>query len=151
MLRGESMTNNACVKIHILLDFASILRFLIFRFSSTSTKFLDCVDFHFKHLSFHSPDFKTAFGSHGVNFELWLEMDGYSIQSLLKDPRFPNTPDIRTLSHSFREPPNLGESYASRMYAWFAPPETGNYQFLIGMCKWLAPTVNNVLKSSLYS
>ena len=68
-----------------------------------------------------------------MNFELWLEMDGYSIKSLKKDPRFPHTPDIRTLAHNFREPTDLGESYASRLYAWFAPPETGNYQFLICM------------------
>ena len=85
--------------------------------------------------TFHLPDLDNAFGSHGVNLELWLEMDGYSVKSLLSDPRFPHTPDIRTLAHSFREPHDLGESYASRLYAWFAPPETGNYQFLI--CKYI--------------
>lgn len=81
----------------------------------------------------HSPDFGEAFGSHGVNLELWLNVDGYSVESFIKDPKFPYTPDIRTLSHNFREPPELGESYASRMYAWFAPSVTGNYQFLICM------------------
>ena len=65
---------------------------------------------------------------------MWLDMDGYSVESLQKDPKFPNTPDIRALAHCFKEPPDLGESYGSRMYAWFAPPETGNYQFLI--CKY---------------
>ena len=76
-------------------------------------------------------EISKAFGSHGIHFEMWLEMDGYSVETLLKDPKFPNTPDIRALAHSFKEPPNLGESYGSRLYAWFAPPETGNYQFLI--------------------
>ena len=50
-----------------------------------------------------------------------------------KNPRFPNTPDFRSLAHSFCEPAELGESYASRLYAWFAPPETGNYEFYV--CK----------------
>jgi hypothetical protein len=62
-------------------------------------------------------------------------MDGYSVETLLKDPKFPNTPDVRSLAHAFKEPHDLGESYASRLYAWFAPPETGNYQFLV--CKYL--------------
>lgn len=60
-------------------------------------------------------------------------MDGFSVDKFTKNPRFPNTPDFRSLAHSFCEPAELGESYASRLYAWFAPPETGNYEFYV--CK----------------
>ena len=65
---------------------------------------------------------------------MWLNMDGFSIKSLLRNAMFPSTPDLRTLAHNFEEPPNLGESYASRLYGWFAPPETGNYQFYVCTC-----------------
>lgn len=73
-----------------------------------------------------------AVGAHGVNLEVWFNMEGYSIESLEKNFRFPRTPDLKTLAHKFMEPSNIGESFGSRMYAWFSPPNTGYFVFFIG-------------------
>lgn len=85
-----------------------------------------------------------AKGAHGVNLEIWFNVEGYSINSLEKNFRFPKTPDLRTLTHKFAEPPNIGESFGSRLYAWFSPPKTGYYVFYICEYEWMARFCNKL-------
>ena len=71
----------------------------------------------------------------GLKFEAWAGIPGNSVQSLLDDPRYPNSPDesayVTTFDSRNVYANDSHEAYGGRMYGWIAPEQTGQYEFFI--------------------
>jgi hypothetical protein len=75
-------------------------------------------------------------GGGGVVFERYNGNSGGNvIQTLLNNPKFPNSPDVTSIVTSFNvgvgEGDNFGDNYGGRMRALFIPQVSGNYIFYI--------------------
>lgn len=68
----------------------------------------------------------------GVIIELWQGIDGYLIEELLEDPRFPDMPTKVFYSPIFQQPRNWGNNYGSRIRGYFVPQKPGLHIFFIG-------------------
>lgn len=69
----------------------------------------------------------------GVIVERWDDIDGYLVEKLLQDPRFPKLPTSRQYNTEFSEPHNWGTNYGSRVRGYFVPLQTGYHIFQIGI------------------
>ena len=58
----------------------------------------------------------------GIVYEIWGELEGNSLDTLLKDPRYPDNPDSTETLNDFNAPMNRDEDYGARL--------TGYYQVL---------------------
>lgn len=68
----------------------------------------------------------------GVVLERWDGIDGYLIEKLLEDPRFPRLPTYVSYTPKFSEPVNWGDNYGSRIRGYFVPKKSGQHVFYIG-------------------
>lgn len=68
----------------------------------------------------------------GVIIELWQGIDGYLIEKLLQDPRFPDMPTKVFHSPVFQQPRNWGNTFGTRIRGYFVPQKTGLHIFFIG-------------------
>jgi hypothetical protein len=70
-----------------------------------------------------------------VSFQVWTGLAGNSIQILLDDPRYPNSPAISNLAKSFNSRQvfanDANEAYGGRMKALLTPTESGSYELFI--------------------
>ena len=69
----------------------------------------------------------------GVIVERWDDIDGYLVEKLLQDPRFPKLPTSRQYNTEFSEPHDWGTNYGSRVRGYFVPLQTGYHIFQIGI------------------
>ncbi|CAH3033992.1 unnamed protein product, partial [Pocillopora meandrina] len=67
----------------------------------------------------------------GVVLERWDGIDGYLIEKLLEDPRFPMLPTYVSYTPIFSEPVNWGDNYGSRIRGYFVPKKSGQHVFFI--------------------
>ncbi|EDO32108.1 predicted protein [Nematostella vectensis] len=68
---------------------------------------------------------------HGVFIEKWDGVDTYDIETLLKDPRYPNLPTWSGYSSSFTQPENWGENFGTRIRTYFVPQQSGSHIFYL--------------------
>lgn len=68
----------------------------------------------------------------GVIIEIWQGIDGYLVEKLEQDPRFPDMPTEVFYSPVFMQPRKWGNTYGSRIRGYFVPQETGLHIFFIG-------------------
>ncbi|MBI4663479.1 MAG: hypothetical protein HY735_32155 [Verrucomicrobia bacterium] len=71
----------------------------------------------------------------GLKFEAYTEIGGNAVQSLLDDPKYPDSPDVVGYVSQFTSrlvfPDSSVENYGGRMSGWLVPAETGQYEFFI--------------------
>lgn len=68
----------------------------------------------------------------GILREVWTDISGTTVETLLADPRFPDAPDIREfLTYDLEAPTDYGDDYGQRLRAVLIAPQTGNYRFWI--------------------
>ncbi|MFC1569448.1 T9SS type A sorting domain-containing protein [bacterium] len=63
--------------------------------------------------------------------EVWSNIPGSDITSLMEWDQFPNFPDFREELRMFETENNLDDRYGARFRGWIHPPETGEYSFFI--------------------
>jgi hypothetical protein len=68
----------------------------------------------------------------GLYREVFLNIQGTSVDDLLNHPRFPNSPSgTGILNNFFESPRDVGDSYGQRVYAWMEVPISGSYTFWV--------------------
>lgn len=68
----------------------------------------------------------------GILREVWLNISGTTVNSLVSNPRYPSSPDKREmLTLDFEAPTDYGDNYGQRLQAVLVAPQTGNYRFWI--------------------
>jgi hypothetical protein len=79
-----------------------------------------------------------AVSAGGLKFETWSGLDtgdNNLDNTLLADPRYPNSPDFVARTSAFDSRPaypnDSHEGYGGKMSGWLTPPETANYRFFI--------------------
>lgn len=63
--------------------------------------------------------------------EYWTGISGTSINDLINNARFPDSPDGTTYPSSIQGPVNAMNNYGTRMRGYIIPPTTGKYTFAI--------------------
>ncbi len=63
--------------------------------------------------------------------EIWNDVSGYSVDDLLADPDYPDTPDRSETIDSFDSPHGDFEGGGQRIHGYLHPPASGNYTFWI--------------------
>jgi hypothetical protein len=63
--------------------------------------------------------------------ELWLNVNGFNVEDLVKSPAFQGKPSVTSLRDAFEGPRDIAEMYGTRMRGFLHPPVTGNYVFWI--------------------
>jgi len=70
--------------------------------------------------------------SQGIRREVFLEISGTSVDDLLNNPNYPNSPSFtETVTDLFEAPVDEGDNYGQRMHGLLKAPATGNYTFWI--------------------
>lgn len=75
--------------------------------------------------------FSNEFAAGVVKFEAYHDISGTSIDGLLSDAKYPNSPDNVQLLGSIDTPNGYGENYGARVTGFIIPPETGSYHFFL--------------------
>ena len=73
----------------------------------------------------------------GAILERWDRIDGYLVEKLLRDPRFPKIPSSFYYTSTFSEPNNWGHNYGSRISGYFVPQQTGPHVLSIGITHYV--------------
>src|SRR5581483_6572330 len=63
--------------------------------------------------------------------ELWWNIDGTSVEDLVRSPAFQGKPSSTSLRDLFEGPRDIGDRYGARMRGFVHPPVTGAYVFWI--------------------
>lgn len=66
-----------------------------------------------------------------VAFEEWRSLPGAEISTMVSDPRFPGSPDVRGFREALEAPVNGHYHYGTRMRGYLLPPVSGEYTFWI--------------------
>lgn len=71
----------------------------------------------------------------GLKLEVYLNIPGSAVQSLIDDPRFLTAPDRTGYTRSFTSrdviTDSSTENYGGRLFGWIVPTETADYNFFI--------------------
>ena len=57
--------------------------------------------------------------TNGVNYEIWENIDGFFVENLKSDPRFPDEPDRKEVLDIFASPERVGDRYGARLTAYY--------------------------------
>jgi regulation of enolase protein 1 (concanavalin A-like superfamily) len=80
----------------------------------------------------------------GVIGEEWLNLPGSNVADLTNSPRFPGSPDIRSLLPTLETISNHADNYGQRLRGYLVAPRDGVYQFWIAADDraelWLSPS-----------
>lgn len=75
--------------------------------------------------------FSNEFAAGVVKFEAYHDITGTSVDLLLADPKYPNSPDNIQLLGGIDTPNGYRENYGARVTGFIIPPETASYHFFI--------------------
>ena len=67
----------------------------------------------------------------GILREVWTEVTGVSIASLVAEPSYPASPDSIGIISSLQAPQGAGTNYGSRLRGWIVPETSGTYTFTL--------------------
>ena len=80
----------------------------------------------------------------GVVLEEWRNLSGVKVADLTQHPRFPGSPDVRTLLTSLETVSNHADNYGQRIRGYLVAPQDGVYQFWLAADDsaelWLSPS-----------
>lgn len=66
-----------------------------------------------------------------ISAEGYRNTNGKVVSDIMKNPLFPDKPDVLQTLNIFEYGPNLGDQYAARVRGYICAPQTGNYYFYI--------------------
>jgi hypothetical protein len=64
-----------------------------------------------------------------VVMEMWQNIDGYELDNLRDNSRYPGNPSSSELLTEFGTADTIGDDYGARIYGWLYVPLTGDYTF----------------------
>ncbi len=69
--------------------------------------------------------------ANGVLREQWNSLWSGTVDGMLADSRYPNSPSSSSTLTQMDAPSNIGDGYGARMRAWVVAPTTGAYRFWV--------------------
>ncbi len=67
----------------------------------------------------------------GLLREVWTEITGTTVASLVADPSYQGDPDLTEILAQAQTPENSGSNYGARLRGWIVPETTGEYVFTL--------------------
>ena len=68
----------------------------------------------------------------GLTLQIFKKIDGYMVNDLMNNTKFPNSPDETKQLSDFDEGGGLpDESYGAKVFGYFKAPQDGSYTFYI--------------------
>ena len=68
----------------------------------------------------------------GLTLQVFKKIDGYMVRDLKNSSKFPDKPDETKQLTDFKEREGLpDESYGSKIFGYFKPPQDGAYTFYV--------------------